>query len=546
MVAGVAPVQPDEVVAQVQALSADLRAVREQITAEVAALEKAWPGERVHSRLARLRELEGTLDGLIADADNAVTRMTPEAVATAYELGGYATAIRASATASFTGVDLDAAAHLASDTMGELLDATRFMSSAAKAFIREAARDATRSSLITGITATQGGKVLADALAARGLTGVVYRNGANVGLDTYAEMVLRTKTAVAYQEGGFNQGDTLGVDWWEVMDGQDCGWTAHYDPDKADGKIVSLEEARAYPIAHPNCVRVTSPRPDILTAADAAKAEPTERYDQDIDAAAAAARKKAPGAVDFAREVENHMLEGGFDGKTSGPALPDKASAAEARNAARTAGGPRLTLGPDTTDADVVSEGGAFPSLTRESLTPAQNAALQDYLGVAYQQINGVLRWGENEYKLRNREHRLTQAEDVSSALRPTTSPTVVRRIITDDSAEEVLERFGGTPRGGNVEPAYFVGRSYDERGFTSSAYVKEGRFGTFTNLGHEVRMLIELPEGTRVGNVSGIERSRGEQEILIDKGQRYTVVNAWKDRYDGATVLHLLAEALD
>lgn len=41
-----------------------------------------------------------------------------------------------------------------------------------------------------------------------------------------------------------------------------CGWTSHDDPDLADGSTRTLEEAEAYPIAHPGCRRITLPRLD--------------------------------------------------------------------------------------------------------------------------------------------------------------------------------------------------------------------------------------------------------------------------------------------
>ena len=40
-----------------------------------------------------------------------------------------------------------------------------------------------------------------------------------------------------------------------IIDGPDCGWTEHRDPDHANGSVRSLREFENYPIAHPNCVR---------------------------------------------------------------------------------------------------------------------------------------------------------------------------------------------------------------------------------------------------------------------------------------------------
>ena len=44
-----------------------------------------------------------------------------------------------------------------------------------------------------------------------------------------------------------------------VWDGPDCGWTYHDDPLKADGRIVSFQEAADQPLSHPRCVRSMGP-----------------------------------------------------------------------------------------------------------------------------------------------------------------------------------------------------------------------------------------------------------------------------------------------
>ena len=45
----------------------------------------------------------------------------------------------------------------------------------------------------------------------------------------------------------------------DIFDGVGCGWTAHNDPDSADGSIRTIEEFNDYPTAHPNCQRVGTP-----------------------------------------------------------------------------------------------------------------------------------------------------------------------------------------------------------------------------------------------------------------------------------------------
>jgi hypothetical protein len=45
----------------------------------------------------------------------------------------------------------------------------------------------------------------------------------------------------------------------DVVDEPGCGWTSHEDPNKANGTVRLLHDARAYPLSHPNCRRVFLP-----------------------------------------------------------------------------------------------------------------------------------------------------------------------------------------------------------------------------------------------------------------------------------------------
>jgi hypothetical protein len=70
-----------------------------------------------------------------------------------------------------------------------------------------------------------------------------------------AAAIARTETANVYNHlalSGYNAGGIASV---LVFDGRDCGWTSHEDPDKANGTIRTLVEARQHVIAHPNCGR---------------------------------------------------------------------------------------------------------------------------------------------------------------------------------------------------------------------------------------------------------------------------------------------------
>lgn len=75
-----------------------------------------------------------------------------------------------------------------------------------------------------------------------------------------AETIARTETKTAQNRSSIEAYRASEVvEALKVWDGDDCGWTGHDDTDKADGKIVSFEEADAYPLAHPRCVRSFGP-----------------------------------------------------------------------------------------------------------------------------------------------------------------------------------------------------------------------------------------------------------------------------------------------
>ncbi len=255
-------------------LRADLHRVWARVTAEVETLEAAWPAISPAARRSRLVQLRAHLAALADAADEIAARHVLAGVRDAYLLGAHATALTVGTAVATTGVDLGAISALAADTHADLLQATNHMRQSSKDLIRTLARDHVLDRLYTGTPATAAGRDLAKALrlslGSEKVSAVIYRDGSRHGLGEYADMVVRTKTAEAYQVGGFNQADGFGVQFMEVMDGPTCGWASHDDTQLANGMILPLEEARAYPTSHPNCRRVTMARPDIksLTGAN--------------------------------------------------------------------------------------------------------------------------------------------------------------------------------------------------------------------------------------------------------------------------------------
>lgn len=75
-----------------------------------------------------------------------------------------------------------------------------------------------------------------------------------------SETIARTETKTAQNRSSIEAYRASEVvEALKVWDGDDCGWTGHDDDDKADGKVVSFDEADAYPLAHPRCVRSFGP-----------------------------------------------------------------------------------------------------------------------------------------------------------------------------------------------------------------------------------------------------------------------------------------------
>ena len=285
---GAATAIADSIEALTVILRRDLEAVWAKVSAQVDQLEADWPSMGSAARRRRLLELQNHIGALADSADEIAARHVLSGVRDAYLLGSHATALTVGGAVATTGVDLDAITHLAADTHQDLLHATTHMRQTTKDLIRTLARDHVSDRLYTGTPATQAGRALAKALRAQSVAAIIYKDGSRHGLASYADMVVRTKTAEAYQVGGFNQADGHGVKFMEVMDGPNCGWLSHDDTRQANGLILPIAEARSVPIAHPNCRRVTIPRPDVKSLIGATPKGPQFTAQQLKDAASGA------------------------------------------------------------------------------------------------------------------------------------------------------------------------------------------------------------------------------------------------------------------
>jgi hypothetical protein len=174
---------------------------------------------------------------------------------------------------TFTLVHRESARRLADDMFDDLLSATRYVRNDVKRFIQEAARIAAQSTVVDNTAKQAGRDMMKDLVDNHGIRAVRYANGAQHPLGEYSQMTIRTKTALAFNQGGFDAAPK--VEWWECFDGPNCGLTFHEDGEMANGLISDRLTARAWPISHPNCRRSWAARPDIDNKTQAGKEQAT-------------------------------------------------------------------------------------------------------------------------------------------------------------------------------------------------------------------------------------------------------------------------------
>lgn len=140
---------------------------------------------------------------------------------------------------------------MAADAFDDLAAATAYMETNAKRVIREAAKLRTQVGALTGATVDADRRSLVRALNRGGVTGFVDAAGRNWRLSTYAEMVVRTKSAQAYNTGTVLRGVETGTNVYEISDGQR---SEHAECLAYNRTTCSAGWALDHPIEHPNAV----------------------------------------------------------------------------------------------------------------------------------------------------------------------------------------------------------------------------------------------------------------------------------------------------
>jgi hypothetical protein len=258
--------QPPSLQATADPLIEAYRSGWERVLAEQ---ERIMSDPRQWRRSRRLQEMSRTIgsimDGLDSEAADWVAQQFPRV----YGAGLIDGAAAAGTSPAWSMIHQEAVEQLAYGVYNDLLSATTHVKSTTKGLIRTLARQEGTFALIGGETAQGAGRNLARELARHSIAAVIYKDGSRHGLADYADMNLRTTTALGYNNGTLNAApETV---FWEVFDGPGCGWTFHEDTEQALGKIVTRDEALSWPISHPRCRRAFGPRPDLNKTASAAE-----------------------------------------------------------------------------------------------------------------------------------------------------------------------------------------------------------------------------------------------------------------------------------
>lgn len=144
-----------------------------------------------------------------------------------------------------------------------------------------------------------------------------------------------------------------------------------------------------------------------------------------------------------------------------------------------------------------------------------QKRDLVHYTGSAYTEMNGYLRGLSSGISDRSK----TAIEGAKAGMRPTTEPILVRRGTGLNQFQSI-----GVGRGDATAVWGITGKTFKDEGFLSTSAGGTAAFGG------EARLEIECPVGTPMAYVAPISKFPGENEMLLQAGMEYKVLNVRKE----------------
>lgn len=152
------------------------------------------------------------------------------------------------------------------DTQADLLAVTQNVNRQAKIAIRKATAEAMRSQLAKGINATQNlSKEIRDRIVQATDVAIIDRRGRRWKVETYADMVARTKMMEAHKEASTNEALSEGSHYGVISTHNAKDACRNYEGkivklvEGADGDFPYIGDLPRNEIFHPNCRHVVSP-----------------------------------------------------------------------------------------------------------------------------------------------------------------------------------------------------------------------------------------------------------------------------------------------
>jgi len=169
---------------------------------------------------------------------------------------------------TFTGIHLETVRLAMEETYYDIARGLRYVDYSAKRIIQESAKEIIIQGKIKGITLTESKKILEKKIENIGVNAIIDKGGKRWSLDTYAEMVLRTKTMKLANDTMINYCIDNGRQYVVInphdtecpfcapWQGKVVSITMDYDPEIAEG---TLDEVEGSGVFHPNCLCTYSP-----------------------------------------------------------------------------------------------------------------------------------------------------------------------------------------------------------------------------------------------------------------------------------------------
>ena len=120
--------------------------------------------------------------------------------------------------------------------------------------INETTRQTVMRMLAEGVARGEGGRTLAQRIQ-----GIIPGIKGRISSAARARMIARTEAAYSSALSSVKTYQLAGVEYVDIVDGPECGWSSHDDRTLARGLRVTVGQYNLTPLAHPNCRRGALP-----------------------------------------------------------------------------------------------------------------------------------------------------------------------------------------------------------------------------------------------------------------------------------------------